>query len=281
MLVIHSQFNSSLKLRKKENSVIGDIGDILLKTFDGPEGETFKNAAATFCCRQKVALEMFKEKRSKKDSPLHNFLKEAESNSMCRRLQLQDIIPTEMQRLTKYPLLFENLIKYSENNIEEKKCVTRACERSKEILKRIDEAVKEAADQDQMAEIQKKLDKSAFEKTEHPMSAEVKNLDLTKRKVIYQGNLNLRITNKQKLIELYVLLLEDLIILLQKSHEKYLLQFFPNSATNTLCPVIKVSNNLLIRHNAVDNKALYLVDRAQYANQMYDLVAPSMNEKKK
>lgn len=41
---------------------------------------------------------MFKEKRSKKDSPLHNFLKEAESNSMCRRLQLQDIIPTEMQR---------------------------------------------------------------------------------------------------------------------------------------------------------------------------------------
>lgn len=34
--------------------------------------------------------------------------------------------------------------------------------------------MKEAADQDQMAEIQKKLDKSAFEKTEHPMSAEVK-----------------------------------------------------------------------------------------------------------
>lgn len=66
--------------------------------FDGSEGEAFKTAAATFCCRQKVALEMFKEKRSKKDSPLYNFLKEAECDPKCRRLQLQDIMPTEMQR---------------------------------------------------------------------------------------------------------------------------------------------------------------------------------------
>ncbi len=81
------------------------------------------------------------------------------------------------------------------------------------------------------------------------------NLDLTKRKVIYQGNLNLRIPNKQKLIELYVLLLEDLIILLQKSHEKYQLQFFSNSGSSersaALCPVIKVSSNLILRRNAV------------------------------
>lgn len=37
----------------------------------------------------------------------------------------------------------------------------------------------------------------------------------------------------------------------------------------------------LLSISVLDNKALYLVDRAQYANQMYDLVAPSMNEKKK
>lgn len=81
----------------------------------------------------------------------------------------------------------------------------------------------------------------------------LQNLDLTKRKLIHQGNLNLRITNKQKLIELYVLLLEDLIILLQKSHEKYLLQFFPSGGPNDrgMCPVIKVSSNIIVRRNAV------------------------------
>lgn len=38
---------------------------------------------------------------------------EAESNRHCRRLQLKDIIPVETQRLTKYPLLLENIAKYT------------------------------------------------------------------------------------------------------------------------------------------------------------------------
>lgn len=36
-----------------------------------------------------------------------------ESNRLCRRLQLKDIIPVEMQRLTKYPLLLENIAMYT------------------------------------------------------------------------------------------------------------------------------------------------------------------------
>lgn len=39
------------------------------------------------------------------------FVQEAESKPQCRRLQLKDIIPIEMQRLTKYPLLLENIAK--------------------------------------------------------------------------------------------------------------------------------------------------------------------------
>lgn len=40
-------------------------------------------------------------------------LQEAESNRQCRRLQLKDIIPVEMLRLTKYPLLLDNIVKYT------------------------------------------------------------------------------------------------------------------------------------------------------------------------
>lgn len=32
IFVIHSQLNSNLKSRKKENAIVGDVGDILLKT---------------------------------------------------------------------------------------------------------------------------------------------------------------------------------------------------------------------------------------------------------
>lgn len=44
------------------------------------------------------------------------FLQEAESNRLCRRLQLKDIIPAEMQRVTKYPLLLDNIAKYTGMN---------------------------------------------------------------------------------------------------------------------------------------------------------------------
>lgn len=46
------------------------------------------------------------------NSPLP-FMQDAESNPLCRRLQLKDIIPTQMQRLTKYPLLLDNIAKYT------------------------------------------------------------------------------------------------------------------------------------------------------------------------
>jgi hypothetical protein len=69
----------------------------LVFQFDGPAGENFQRAAATFCARQQIALELLKERR-RKDAKLSSFLTEAEGNSMCRRLQLKDIIPTAMQR---------------------------------------------------------------------------------------------------------------------------------------------------------------------------------------
>ena len=41
------------------------------------------------------------------------YLKECSSSPLCRRFDLKDLIPTEMQRLTKYPLLIESLLKYT------------------------------------------------------------------------------------------------------------------------------------------------------------------------
>lgn len=39
------------------------------------------------------------------------FLKQCESNPLCRKLSLQGIISSSYQRLTKYPLFIEGLIK--------------------------------------------------------------------------------------------------------------------------------------------------------------------------
>lgn len=39
---------------------------------------------------------------------------ECEASPQCRRLQLKDLLVSEMQRLTKYPLLLDKIIKHTE-----------------------------------------------------------------------------------------------------------------------------------------------------------------------
>jgi len=75
---------------------------------------------------------------------------------------------------------------------------------------------------------------------------------VTKHKLIHEGGLWLRIGgSRQKMIELHVLLLEDLIILLNKVDDKYVLKYYGfQDRTPTLSPIIKLST-ALVRHNAV------------------------------
>lgn len=95
---------------------------------------------------------------------------------MCRRLQLKDIIPSGMLRLTKYPLLFENLLKYTTCTEDVPSAeyikVQRALERSKEILNQVNVAVKEEEDLQKLQGIQKRIDRSAFDKLDFSVSHE-------------------------------------------------------------------------------------------------------------
>lgn len=188
-----------------------------------------------------------------------------------------------MLRLTKYPLLFENLAKYTpESNEKERAAVLRSLDRSKEILSCVNQAVREAEDYQRLAEIQRTIDRSAFDKFDHPTVQEFKNLDITKRKLIYEGPLQWRRTeqNRAKPVDLHVVLLDDTILLLHRQDEKYLLKFInPNQANSVLSPIVKVST-VLVRHNAVDKNSLYLVNTSQNGAQIYDLVAASPAERK-
>ena len=279
MVTIHSRFNQAMKRKKKENPCVGDVGDILLEMFDGDEGEAFERAASTYCAKQQVALDALRDRR-RKDPKLHSFLNEVEANPLCRRLQLKDHILTGMLRLTKYPLLFEKLAKYTnESSEKEKAAVLRSLERSKEILSIVNQAVREADDYQRLAEIQRTIDRSAFDKFDHPTVQEFRNIDITKRKLLYEGPLQWRIVNRPKPVDLHVVLLDDTIFLLHRQDDKYLLKFInTNQVNSVLSPIVRVST-VLVRNNAVDKNSLYLVNTSQNGAQIYDLVAASQPER--
>lgn len=70
------------------SGLYGEIGQLMLDIFDGEAGEKLRRATAAFCQHQQYALDALRS-RCKKDETLSKFLVEAESNTLCRKLQLK------------------------------------------------------------------------------------------------------------------------------------------------------------------------------------------------
>ncbi|XP_077985654.1 rho guanine nucleotide exchange factor 11-like isoform X3 [Glandiceps talaboti] len=284
LLEMHSALNTVMKKERKTSHVIDEVGDMLLSRFDGEPGQRFKEACAQFCRYQSLALETLKARR-KKDDKLEKFLADAESNPICRRLQLKDFIAVVFQRLTKYPLLLENIIKYTDKKISDHSKLSRAKDCSKEILDHVNTAVKEAENQVRLRDIVKKTDRSPFEKSNDPIAVEFRSIDFMARKLLHDGPLTWRL-GRAKSIDLHVLLLEDLLVLLQKDDNRYVLKFHSTTTQmmseqkkNTHSPIVKLSN-LLCRNVATDKKAFFLVSTSQLGPQIYELVAGTSSERK-
>ncbi|XP_038164664.1 rho guanine nucleotide exchange factor 12-like [Cyprinodon tularosa] len=268
--------------KRSETSVIGQIGDDLLAWFSEEEEEKIKRAVGTFCSNQPSALELIKT-RQKKDQRFNLFMQEAESNRLCRRLQLKDIIPVEMQRVTKYPLLLDNIAKYSEE-CEEREKVKKAAECCKKILNHVNQAVKEAENKQRLVEYQRRLDVSSLKQSENPVILELRNLDLTKREMVHEGPLTWKV-NKDKTIELYTLLLKDIMVLLQKQDERLVLKFHGKNmssvqdAKHSFSPIIKLST-VLVRPVATENKAFFVLSMSENGVQMYELRAQTVSDRR-
>lgn len=268
--------------RRNESSVVKQIGDDLLSWFGGGAMETVKQAVSTFCSNQPFALELIKS-RQKKDQRFATFMQEAESNRLCRRLQLKDIIPAEMQRLTKYPLLLENISKYT-GDFKEKDKVKRAADCCRKILNHVNQAVKESENKQRLEDYQRRLDLSSLKQSDNPHISEFKNLDLTKQTLIHEGPLTWKL-NKDKTVELYTLLLEDILVLLQKQDEKLVLKCHSKNRAGTadtqhiFSPVIKL-NTVLVRSVATDNKSFFVLSMSDNGAQIYELMAQTVSDQR-
>ncbi|XP_040268898.1 rho guanine nucleotide exchange factor 1 isoform X2 [Bufo bufo] len=270
------------KLRQENNSIIQEIGSTLLHRFDGTEGLWFQKISSRFCSRQPFALEQLKQKQ-KKDPRFTQFIQEAESNPQCRRLQLKDIIPFEMQRLTKYPLLLQNIANLTEEE-EEKQKVQKAAECCRQILNHVNTEVREMENKMKLIDYQRRLDMSNLKQSNDPLFSEFKNIDITKKNLIYEGALTWRVS-KDKSVDVHVLLLDDILMLLQKQDERLVLKCQSRTITPTpdgklmLSPIIKL-NTAMAREVATDNKAFFVLFKWEDRAQIYELVAPTTSEKK-
>ncbi|KAG5673632.1 hypothetical protein PVAND_003661 [Polypedilum vanderplanki] len=253
----HISFETMLKKEwHEQNGILLEIGRCV-SIFEGAYGNILKENAANFCAGQQSALDALKAAR-RKNEPLQRALIKAESHKGCRRLQLKDLILSLLQRLTKYPLLFERISKYTEGNDQEK--IKKAVESSKTILNFVNLAVKNA---EEIRLIHQKLDKTQFERD---APVEFKNFNLLNYRLLNSSNMIIRKGTQS----IRVLLFDKLLVFLHKTEDRYILKF----SENLKYPVMKI-HNIIVRSNATDNKSFYLIFQDDANSQMIELIVKS------
>lgn len=258
----HVSFEAMLKKEwHEQHGVLLDISSCLL-IFQSTYGDILKENAANFCAGQQIALETLKNLRSKNEMLQRGLIK-AESHKGCRRLQLKDLMLTILQRLTKYPMLFERMLKYTEDERDKIKC---AVDSSKTILDYVNIAVKNT---EEIRAIQGRLEKSSYDR-DAPMA--FKNLNLINYKLIHNGYIFM----KKSSVPMRVLLFEKILVLLYKYEERFILK----SCDVMKFPIMKV-HSIIIRSNAANNKSFFLIYQNDAHSQMLELIAVNGAEAKK
>ncbi|XP_045899901.1 rho guanine nucleotide exchange factor 1b isoform X2 [Micropterus dolomieu] len=282
IIEMHYNFYENLKkLRLDDKFIVKSISTTVLNRFGGTEGEWFQKLTARFCSHQSWALDQIKS-RQRREPRFNSFILEAESKPQCRRLQLKDIIPIEMQRLTKYPLLLENIAKSTEDPTERER-IQQSAECCRKILNHVNEEVKVMENLLNLKDYQRRLDTSGL-KPSIELYTEYKNIDLTQKKMLYEGPLTWKVT-KEKAIEVQCVLLGDLLVLLQRQDDKMVLKCQSKSniavqeGKQMLSPIIKL-DSVFLREVATDRKAFYVIFTWDSGAQIYELVAQSVGERK-
>ncbi|XP_029931494.1 rho guanine nucleotide exchange factor 11 isoform X2 [Myripristis murdjan] len=271
---LHASLCEAMK-KRRESPIVQDIGDVMLARFEGAAGEEFQEQASQLCSQMSHALELIKNKQ-RKDPRFAHIIQECEASPHCRRLQLKDLLVSEMQRLTKYPLLLDNIIKHTEAGASDLPSLQRAQACCRGILQAVNMVVGETEHRQRLSQYQRRLD----------AAPQFKSLDLTTKRMIHEGPLTWKVS-KDKTLEIQALLLSDLLVLLQRGPDDRLLLRCPSrwlgggvggsgDTKTSFSPLVRL-DSLLVRSVATDNKALYVISTTE--RQIYELVAGTSSEK--
>ncbi|XP_059210834.1 rho guanine nucleotide exchange factor 11 isoform X2 [Centropristis striata] len=268
---LHASLCESMK-KRRETPVVQDIGDVVLARFEGAAGDEFQEQASQLCSQMSQALELIKNKK-RKDPRFAHTIQECEASPHCRRLQLKDLLVSEMQRLTKYPLLLDNIMKHTEAGSSDLPLLQRSQACCRGILQAVNQVVGERQHRQRLSQYQRRLDAAPL----------FKSLDLTTKRLIHDGPLTWKVS-KDKQIEIQALLLSDCLVLLQRGPDDRLQLRYPTrwlgggsgDSKTSFSPLVNL-DSLLVRSVATDNRALYIISTTE--RQIYELVAGTSSEK--
>ncbi|CAG8555372.1 11309_t:CDS:10, partial [Ambispora gerdemannii] len=204
ILLCNTAILSDLEQRQRDEGFFVDtLGDILIKHVDN------LRCYITYCGNQLNASKFLQKKRAE-DHRLEEFLKKSLQDPQCRSLDLSSYLLNPLQRITRYPLLFRQILHYTEKDHPDHEKIMQSLKKAEDILEKTNEAAREQENQVKLAEISRLVDLEGLEA----------KLDLTsmtrllgKRQFVMEGPLQKVKSNRK----LHGYLFNDLLILAQES----------------------------------------------------------------
>lgn len=295
------------------------IGSALIEIFEGPLRRRLEKAACSYCSTQATNAELL-NKLTRKDSRIGDFLTQVSNQQMVGRLGIKDLLASCFQRLTKYPLLLENLLRstpekpsdltfqtkirstgqncngdpddsnqierYLENSHAQRMLAISLTEEREFIERALNQSRQilfKVNDSIKVAMSRVKL-REIWKRTDKYPG--VPSIDITNQQVLHEGFLTLRLSKRS--FDVYMLLLNDYIIILTRDgQDKYRLKFFTpegkfagNSQT-VYSPIFIIDEHLTTRDAATDENGFYLLCKRKDDSRIYEFASRSPAERLK
>ncbi|NWT55808.1 ARHG2 factor, partial [Erythrocercus mccallii] len=274
---IHERFLAQLLERRREslaqdsnkNFVIDRLGDILVTQFSGPSAEQLRKAYAEFCSKHTKALKEYKDLLAR-DKRFQQFIRRVTRSPLLRRHGVPECILLVTQRITKYPVLIERILKNSKDNEGDCADLSRALRLVKELLSAVDEEVHAWELRGRLWDVFRRVDPRA----KVPLLWDSRpgafgRDELLRRKLVHSGGMLWK-TATGRFKDVLVLLMTDVLVFLQEKDQKYTFPMLDKPAVISL-------QNLIVRDIANQEKGMFLISAAP--PEMYEVHAASRDDR--
>ncbi|XP_046900393.1 rho guanine nucleotide exchange factor 28 isoform X2 [Hypomesus transpacificus] len=279
LLLFHHGFFSALRERQSSsahprghgNYLIQHIGDVLMQQFSEENAERMKQVYGEFCSHHNEAVSFFKELQQQ-NKRFQLFIKQQSINSLARRREIPECILLVTQRITKYPVLLERILQYTQEETEEQADLSQALVGIREVIAAVDLRVREYEQDQRLQDVLGRIENRSSAKLKNGSTFRRQDVPGPGRTLRHQGALLWK-TATGRLKDVLALLLTDIIIFLQEKDQKYIF-----AAVDQKPPVISLQK-LIVREVANEERGLFLISASTAGPEMYEVHTSSKEER--
>ncbi|XP_029366148.1 rho guanine nucleotide exchange factor 28-like isoform X2 [Echeneis naucrates] len=256
---------------KPRNYLIHQIGDILLQQFSDENAEKMKQLYGEFCSHHIEAVNVFKELQQQ-NKKLQNFVRQQSNNSLVRRREVPEFILLVTQRITKYPVLLERILQYTQEGSQEHSDLSNALVQIRDVIAAVDLTVNKYERCQELQEVLARLENKSFAKLKNGKMFRKQDLHSKHRDLHYKGLVYWK-TATGRLKDTLALLLTDVLVFLQEKDQRFVF-----AAVDQKPPVIPLQK-LIVREVANEERGMFLISASSVGPEMYEVHTTTKEER--